>query len=50
MGMAIARAAEEPALIFAELDKARLAQVRQALPVLANQRFVRPVLRDEQDA
>ncbi|PLR39377.1 hydrolase [Chimaeribacter coloradensis] len=47
MGMAIAHAAEEPALIFAELDRARLAQVRQILPVLENQRFVRPLLVDE---
>jgi predicted amidohydrolase len=50
MGMAIAHAAEEPALIFADLDKTRLAQVRHVLPVLENQRFVRPQLRNEQDA
>ena len=42
LGVAIARAAEQDALLYAELDPRRLAQARQALPVLANRRFARP--------
>ena len=44
LGVAIARAAEQDALLYAELDPRRLAQARQALPVLANRRFARPEL------
>jgi predicted amidohydrolase len=44
LGVVIARAAEEPALIFAELDAHRVASVRQRLPVLINRRFARPEL------
>ena len=44
LGVAIARAGEAPALLFAELEPARLAQARQALPVLQNRRFARPEL------
>ncbi|MEQ4532367.1 MAG: deaminated glutathione amidase [Mixta sp.] len=44
LGIAIARAAEEPALVFAELDAERIASARQRLPVLANRRFNRPEL------
>ena len=44
LGVAILRAAEAPALLFADIDPARLAQVRKLLPVLQNRRFVRPEL------
>ena len=44
LGVAIAKAAETPALIFVDLDPARVLQARQALPVLANCRFARPEL------
>ena len=43
-GRGDARAAEQDALLYAELDPRRLAQARQALPVLANRRFARPEL------
>ena len=45
LGVAIARAAEGPALCFADLDPDRLAYARAALPVLKNRRFTRPELR-----
>jgi len=45
LGVPIARAAEAPALVFAELDPARVAHARQILPVLQNCRFGRPELR-----
>ncbi len=44
LGVIIARAAETDALVFADIDTARLAQARQALPVLQNRRFARPEL------
>jgi len=44
LGVAIARAAEGPALVFADLDPQRIQDVRRALPVLANRRFARPEL------
>lgn len=44
LGVVIANAAEAPALIFAQLDKARLAYARQVLPVLENRRFAAPQL------
>ncbi len=43
-GVAVAKAAEEPALEFADLLPERIAHARQALPVLANRRFVAPEL------
>ncbi|GAB3626713.1 hydrolase [Pandoraea terrae] len=45
LGVAIARAAEAPALLFAEVDPARLAHARNVLPVLENRRFAKPELR-----
>jgi len=44
LGVVIASAAEAPALLFAEIDPARLAHARKALPVLQNLRFARPEL------
>jgi len=44
LGVAIARAAEVPALIFADIDPARIAHARSVLPVLANRRFTAPEL------
>lgn len=44
LGVAIAKAAEAPALFFADLDPARIAHARQVLPVLENRRFARPEL------
>ncbi|OON38833.1 hydrolase [Izhakiella australiensis] len=44
LGVAIAKAAEAPALVFAELDPARIAHARDVLPVLANRRFAQPEL------
>ncbi len=47
LGVAIARAAEAPALVFAELDKTRLRHARQVLPVLENRCFGTPQLRSD---
>lgn len=44
LGVAIAKAAEGPALVFAEVDPQRIADARRALPVLENRRFARPEL------
>ena len=44
LGIVIARAAETPALVLAELPRERLENVRAALPVLANGRFQPPTL------
>lgn len=44
LGVAIARAAEAPALLWATLDAARIAYARSVLPVLKNRRFARPEL------
>jgi len=44
LGVAIARAAEAPMLLFAELEPARVAHARSVLPVLENRRFSRPEL------
>jgi deaminated glutathione amidase len=44
LGVVIARAAETPALLFADIDPARLDHARKALPVLQNRRFARPEL------
>lgn len=45
LGVVIARAAETPALVLAELSRERLKDVREALPVLKNGRFQAPMLR-----
>ncbi|MFS2223595.1 deaminated glutathione amidase [Pantoea sp. B65] len=45
LGVAIAKAAEGPALVFADLDPARIAHARSVLPVLENRRFARPELK-----
>ncbi|MEO6918790.1 MAG: deaminated glutathione amidase [Collimonas sp.] len=44
LGVAVARAAEGPALIFADIDPARIAYARSVLPVLENRRFEAPQL------
>ena len=44
LGVAVARAGEAPALIYAEIDPARIEAARRALPVLANRRFAGPEL------
>ena len=44
LGIVVARAAETPALVFAELSRERLEDVRAALPVLENGRFEPPRL------
>ncbi len=44
LGVAITRAAEAPALLFAEIDPARTKHARDVLPVLANRRFGTPQL------
>ncbi|MEA9392252.1 deaminated glutathione amidase [Acerihabitans sp. TG2] len=44
LGVAIARAAEAPALIFVELDAERVAHARRVLPVLDNRCFATPQL------
>lgn len=44
LGVTIAQAAEAPALVYAEIDPARIAHARQLLPVLENRRFARPEL------
>jgi len=36
LGVAIARAAEAPALVFADIDRDRLVHARKVLPVLEN--------------
>jgi predicted amidohydrolase len=49
LGVAVVRAAEAPALLFADIDSARIAHARSVWPVLANRRFARPELaRSEQ--
>lgn len=45
LGVAIARAAEGPALVVAELEPARILHARKVLPVLENRCFARPELR-----
>src|SRR5471030_1892712 len=47
LGVAIARAAEAPALVFAQLDKDRLDHARKVLPVLENRCFDIPQLRTD---
>ncbi|CCG86571.1 deaminated glutathione amidase [Erwinia piriflorinigrans] len=44
LGVAIAKAAEGPALVLAEIDAERIAEARRVLPVLANRRFAPPQL------
>ncbi|WP_315709141.1 deaminated glutathione amidase [Brenneria uluponensis] len=45
LGVAIAKAAEGPALVLVDLDPERIAYARNVLPVLENRRFVRPELK-----
>ena len=45
LGVTVAAAAEQPALIFTTIDRQRLDEARRSLPVLANARFAGPVLR-----
>jgi len=45
LGVAIARAAETPALVFTTLDRDRLEHARKILPVLQNRCFDTPQLR-----
>ena len=47
LGVAIARAAEAPALLFAEIDPARIVHARKVLPVLENRCFAKPELRQD---
>ncbi|AEI38519.1 MAG: deaminated glutathione amidase [Zymomonas mobilis subsp. pomaceae] len=42
LGVAIVRAGEEPALIFATLEHSRIEHARSVLPVLHNRRFLPP--------
>ena len=44
LGVATARAAEGPGLIFAEIDVKRIEHARKVLPVLQNRRFRTPAL------
>lgn len=44
LGVTIVAAGEAPALLFADLDPARVTHARKVLPVLANRRFARPEL------
>ncbi len=46
-GVAIAKAPESAALVFADLDPQRIAYARRVLPVLENRRFARPELKIE---
>lgn len=45
LGVAIARAAEAPALVFADIDRERLDHARKVLPVLENRCFAAPELK-----
>ncbi|MBE5252542.1 deaminated glutathione amidase [Mixta mediterraneensis] len=45
LGVAIAKAPESGALVFADLDPQRIAYARRVLPVLENRRFARPELK-----
>ncbi len=45
LGVVVARAGEAPGLLYATLDRARVAHARKVLPVLENRRFARPELR-----
>ncbi|MDY0970449.1 deaminated glutathione amidase [Siccibacter turicensis] len=45
LGVTVASAAEAPALFYADISAARVAEVRARLPVLANRRFADPQLR-----
>lgn len=44
LGVVTVAAGEAPALVFAEIDAARIAHARRQLPALANRRFARPEL------
>jgi len=45
LGVAIAKAPESAALVFADLDPQRIAYARSVLPVLENRCFARPELK-----
>ena len=45
LGIVIARTGEAPGLLYATIDRARIAHARKVLPVLENRRFGRPELR-----
>lgn len=47
LGVVIAQAGEAPTLLFANIDARRLADAREALPVLVNRRFAPPQLADK---
>lgn len=47
LGVAIVQAGESPKLLFADIDTERMAGARKVLPVLANRRFVKPILTEE---
>ncbi|PWC18036.1 deaminated glutathione amidase [Brenneria roseae subsp. roseae] len=47
LGVVIVQAPEVPALLYADIQPERLAYARQALPVLANRRFKKPLLDGE---
>lgn len=47
LGVVVVQAPETPALIYADIEPERLAYARQALPVLANRRFNKPMLDGE---
>lgn len=44
LGVVVTQATEQPSLIFAEVDKKRIAYARNILPVLKNTRFNKPQL------
>lgn len=44
LGVAVVRAGEAPALLFADIEQQRIAHARMTLPVLANRRFSAPEL------
>ncbi|WP_224555603.1 deaminated glutathione amidase [Pectobacterium versatile] len=47
LGVVVVQAPETPALVYADIDPERLAYARQILPVLANRRFNKPTLEEE---
>ncbi|KHN53722.1 deaminated glutathione amidase [Pectobacterium fontis] len=47
LGVVVVQAPETPVLIYADIEPERLAYARQALPVLANRRFNKPTLEEE---
>ncbi|MEH0834108.1 deaminated glutathione amidase [Pectobacterium cacticida] len=47
LGVVVVQAPETPALVYADIDRERLAYARRHLPVLANRRFNKPMLEGE---